>query len=177
MPVRDVEWFGAPTTACRVVANRGVNGIDGMVSTALGVAAGSSGPAVALVGDLAFLHDSGGLLGARDRRLDCTFVVVDNDGGGIFSFLPPAGLLGKERFEQLFGTPHGIDLTALAAVHGLAATRVSTSGQLVEALDGARAAGGVHVVVVSSERDANVAVHDELNAAISAATAAAGSPP
>ena len=170
MPVRDVEWFGSPVSAGRVVANRGVNGIDGMVSTALGVAAGSRGPTVALLGDLAFLHDSGGLLGARGRGLDCTFVVMDNDGGGIFSFLPPAELLAPERFEQLFGTPHGIDLGALAAVHGIPVECPRTVAELTQVLGAGEK--GVRLVLVRSDRATNVAVHDELNRAIASAVEA-----
>jgi 2-succinyl-5-enolpyruvyl-6-hydroxy-3-cyclohexene-1-carboxylate synthase len=147
MPIRDVEWYSAPRDDIRVVANRGANGIDGVVSTALGVAAGSSRATVALLGDLAFLHDAGGLLWAPQREVDCTFVVVDNDGGGIFSFLPQASALPASRFETLFGTPHGIDLTAVAGAYG------------------------VSVVHVRTNRDANVAVHEEINAAIAAALA------
>ena len=169
MPVRDVEWFGSPAMAGRVLANRGVNGIDGTVSTALGVAAGTGTPTVALLGDLAFLHDSGGLLGARGRGVDCTFVVVDNDGGGIFSFLPPADLLAGDRFEQLFGTPHGVDLAALAAVHGIPTVRPESSAELSQAL---AAGGGVRMILVTSDRHTNVAVHDELQAAIAEAVGA-----
>ena len=88
MPIRDVEWFGG-TTDARVLANRGANGIDGVVSTAIGVALGGR-PTVALVGDLAFLHDTNALLGAAERDVSLTVVVVDNDGGAIFSFLPQA---------------------------------------------------------------------------------------
>ena len=97
-----------------MIANRGANGIDGVVSTAVGVAAGSAAPTALLVGDIALLHDSNGLLGAAGRNADLVCVVVDNDGGGIFSFLPQATALAAERFEALFGTPHGLDLVALA---------------------------------------------------------------
>jgi 2-succinyl-5-enolpyruvyl-6-hydroxy-3-cyclohexene-1-carboxylate synthase len=186
MPVRDVEWYGDPAMACRVLANRGANGIDGLVSTALGVAGGSaggaatgsaagsatgsSGRAVALLGDLAFLHDAGGLLGAARRGIDCCFVVVDNNGGGIFSFLPQAGL-PREQFERLWGTPHDIDLTALATVHGIPAVAVEDADRVRPAVHGAIAAGGVRVVVVRTDRATNVGIHDELNAAVAAAIA------
>ena len=165
MPVRDVEWYGEPLIRPQVLANRGANGIDGLVSTALGIAAGSSGRVVALLGDLAFLHDAGGLLGARRRGLDCTFVVVDNDGGGIFSFLPQAGTLPTERFEQLFGTPHGIDLVALAAVHGIEGQTVTNAAELETVVR----ESGVRLIRVPSDRSVNVEVHDELVAAVTVA--------
>ena len=110
MPVRDLEWFGGPLA--RAHANRGANGIDGVVSTALGVALDGP-PTIALVGDIAFVHDSGALTALQARRADLRIVVVDNDGGGIFSFLPQAADLDWQRFEQLFGTPHGTDVIAL----------------------------------------------------------------
>ena len=165
MPIRDVEWFGHPQAPARVLANRGANGIDGIVSTALGVAARSDST-VALVGDLAFLHDSGGLLGAARRGSQLVLVVVDNDGGGIFSFLPQADSLSEDKFERLFGTPHGVDLAALAAVHGLPTARVEAADQLGPTVVDAMAAGGVRVVVVATERRTNREIHEELNAAV-----------
>jgi 2-succinyl-5-enolpyruvyl-6-hydroxy-3-cyclohexene-1-carboxylate synthase len=161
MPVRDVEGFAAPRSGVQYIANRGVNGIDGFVSTVLGGAAVDSSPMVALVGDLCFLHDANGLLGAVDRELDATFVVVDNDGGGIFSFLPQAAAVPDE-FEHLFGTPHGIDIAALAAVHRLPVTEVEKSSALAPAVQDAVARGGARVVIVRTDRAENVARHREV---------------
>jgi 2-succinyl-5-enolpyruvyl-6-hydroxy-3-cyclohexene-1-carboxylate synthase len=164
MPVRDAESFAAPRRGIEVLANRGVNGIDGFVSTVLGVAAGSDGPTVGLLGDLCFLHDSNGLLGARDRGLDATFVVVDNDGGGIFSFLAQADL--PEHFETVFGTPHGIDLAALAQVHGVPLTEITVAADVGPAVGESAAAGGVRVVLVRTDRATNVARHREVWSAV-----------
>jgi 2-succinyl-5-enolpyruvyl-6-hydroxy-3-cyclohexene-1-carboxylate synthase len=160
MPVRDLESFAAPRTGLRVFANRGVNGIDGFVSTVLGVAAVTRHATVGLLGDLCFLHDSNGLLGAVDRGVDATFVVIDNDGGGIFSFLPQADL--PEHFEAIFGTPHGIDLAALARVHGIAVTEAVEAVDVAKAVTDAVALGGVHVVLVRTDRAANVTRHREV---------------
>jgi 2-succinyl-5-enolpyruvyl-6-hydroxy-3-cyclohexene-1-carboxylate synthase len=172
MPVRDVEWYGAPRPEVEVMANRGANGIDGMVSTVLGAAAGTAGrPTVGLLGDLAFLHDAGGLVGAASRGLDAVLVVVDNQGGGIFSFLPQARSVAAPLAERLFGTPHDLDLVALAGVHGLAASEVTAADGLAPAVGAGLAAGGVRVIVVRTDRSANVAVHDEIHAAVSAALA------
>ncbi|MGH9017318.1 MAG: 2-succinyl-5-enolpyruvyl-6-hydroxy-3-cyclohexene-1-carboxylic-acid synthase [Acidimicrobiales bacterium] len=174
MPVRDVEWFAAAQPGLCVMANRGANGIDGTVSTILGVAAaGRTGPSptgtVGLVGDLAFLHDAGALVGAADRGLDAVVVVIDNGGGGIFSFLPQAAHLPPARFEQLFGTPHTVDLAALARLHALPVAEVDRAAGLVPAVTEARRTGGTAVVVVRTDRRANVAVHEELQAAVAAA--------
>jgi 2-succinyl-5-enolpyruvyl-6-hydroxy-3-cyclohexene-1-carboxylate synthase len=164
MPVRDVESFASTRDEVRFHANRGVNGIDGFVSTALGVAVASDGPTVALVGDLCFLHDSNGLLGAVDRGVDATFVVVDNGGGGIFSFLPQAEL--PDHFDTLFGTPQPVDLGALAAVHGISVTEVGAAAEFEPALTAAVEGGGVQVVRVRTDRDANVTRHREVWAAV-----------
>jgi 2-succinyl-5-enolpyruvyl-6-hydroxy-3-cyclohexene-1-carboxylate synthase len=167
MPVRDVEWFAAPRSSLRVVANRGANGIDGVVSTALGVALGATGPVAALLGDLAFVYDAGALLWARERPIDCTVVVVDNDGGGIFSFLPQAQALAGARFERLWATPHRLDLAALARSYGAPAEQVGDVGQLAEVLQ--RRSGGLRVVVARTDRATNVAVHDRIHSSVAAA--------
>ena len=166
MPVRDVESFAPTRDGLTFHANRGVNGIDGFVSTVLGIAAGTEPGAatVALVGDLCFLHDTNGLLGATARGVDATFVVVDNGGGGIFSFLPQAEL--PEHFEALFGTPQPVDLAALAALHGIPVTEVDAADDLIPALRAAVDAGGVRVVRVRTDRDANVTRHREVWAAV-----------
>ncbi|MCI3949152.1 MAG: hypothetical protein K0R11_1086 [Acidimicrobiales bacterium] len=169
MPVRDLEWYGRARAGVRVLANRGANGIDGVVSTAVGVALATGGPTALLIGDLALLHDAGGLLGLADREVDLAIVVVDNRGGGIFSFLPQAGSLPAERFERLLATPHDVDIPGLVAVHGLAALRVHDADGLAPALTAAVLTPGPLVVVAPTDRSANVAVHDELHAAVATA--------
>jgi 2-succinyl-5-enolpyruvyl-6-hydroxy-3-cyclohexene-1-carboxylate synthase len=164
MPVRDVESFARPRDGVRFLANRGVNGIDGFVSTALGTASATDGPVVALLGDLCLLHDANGLLGAVERGFNATFLVLDNDGGGIFSFLPQADL--PEHFETLFGTPHGIDLAALAAAYGVAVERIEKASEIIPALEAAIAAGGVRVVIVPTDRSDNVDRHRQAAAAV-----------
>ena len=173
MPVRDVERYARPRTGLAVAANRGANGIDGVVSTALGVALAGGAPTALLAGDLAFLHDSNGLLGAPGRGADLTCVVVDNDGGGIFSFLPQARVLPRERFEALFGTPHGLDLVAVAAAYGVDARRVDPGEDVGGAVAEAVAKGGVRALVVPTDRAANVEAHRRIDEAVAAAVEAA----
>jgi 2-succinyl-5-enolpyruvyl-6-hydroxy-3-cyclohexene-1-carboxylate synthase len=172
MPVRDIEAFAAPRRGVDLIANRGVNGIDGFVSTALGVAAARRGaPVVALLGDLCFLHDANGLLGAAARGIDAVLVVVDNDGGGIFSFLPQAESVAvtADDFEAVFGTPHGVDLGALAAVHGVGCRSVRRAGDLHAELRAAIAEPGISIVLVATDRRANVVRHRAVWEAVSAA--------
>jgi 2-succinyl-5-enolpyruvyl-6-hydroxy-3-cyclohexene-1-carboxylate synthase len=169
MPVRDLEWYAAARDGVRVVANRGANGIDGVVSTAVGVALATGGPTALLIGDLALLHDTGGLLGLAEREVDLAIVVIDNRGGGIFSFLPQARSLPAPRFERLLATPHEVDLPSLVAVFGLPALRVHDADGLVPALTAAVHTPGPLVVVAPTDRAANVAVHDELHAAVATA--------
>jgi 2-succinyl-5-enolpyruvyl-6-hydroxy-3-cyclohexene-1-carboxylate synthase len=172
MPVRDVEWWMRPRCGVRVLANRGANGIDGVVSTAIGAAAGSRAPTVALLGDLAFLYDAGALLWAPDRDIDLTIVVADNNGGGIFSFLPQADALARHTFERYWGTPHHLDLAAVAGAYGVAARRLSDLDDLADAVKGGP---GVRVVIARTDRDANVAVHRRLHAAVAGAVGSLGS--
>ena len=172
MPVRDLEWYAPPRSEVRVVANRGANGIDGVVSTAVGIAAAGLRTAC-LIGDVAFLHDSNALVGLAARGVDVMIVVIDNNGGGIFSFLPQAEALDTERFEQLFGTPHGVDLATLVGAHGLRVERVADEQALGEVLSdwGGR---GTRVVIVASDRDSNVEVHHRLNESVAEALARPG---
>jgi 2-succinyl-5-enolpyruvyl-6-hydroxy-3-cyclohexene-1-carboxylate synthase len=173
MPIRDVERYAAPRRGLTVLANRGANGIDGTVSTAVGLALGSAAPTALLIGDIAFLHDSNGLLGAVGRGIDLVCVVVDNDGGGIFSFLPQARAVPADRFEALFGTPHGLDLVAVATAFGVDARAVGRDDEVGAAVREATAKGGVHVLVARTDRAANIEVHSRIDAAVAAAVDAA----
>jgi 2-succinyl-5-enolpyruvyl-6-hydroxy-3-cyclohexene-1-carboxylate synthase len=164
MPIRDVEWYTQPAAALRVFSNRGANGIDGVVATSIGIALGG-GPTVLLIGDVAFLHDSSSLVALARRGLDLRIVLVDNDGGGIFSFLPQATAVETDRFERLWGTPHGTDLLALVRAHDLAATAVTDLDSLREAL----AQPGPSVTMVRTDRASNVAVHAAIHAAVARA--------
>ncbi len=167
MPIRDLEWYAEPSqTAPRVLANRGVNGIDGVVSTALGIAASGDGAGtqtIALMGDLTFLHDVSGLVNLPD--VPCTFVVLDNGGGGIFSFLPQATSVDPTLFEQLFGTPPSSDIAAVARGFGLPVQEVSELSQLESALAAPVSAPSLVLVKVPGRAE-NVALHEAINQAV-----------
>jgi 2-succinyl-5-enolpyruvyl-6-hydroxy-3-cyclohexene-1-carboxylate synthase len=167
MPIRDLESFMRPRSGLRVIANRGASGIDGFVSTTLGAALAGRGPTVALAGDLSMLHDQNGLLLARSGSVDAVFVVVNNDGGGIFSFLPQAGFPGD--FERLFGTPHGMPFEAVADLYRCGYRRVERAADLTPAAAEAMGAGGVHIVEVPTERTANVSLHRQIWQAVGTA--------
>jgi 2-succinyl-5-enolpyruvyl-6-hydroxy-3-cyclohexene-1-carboxylate synthase len=172
MPVRDLEWWSLPRAEVRVLANRGANGIDGALSTAMGVAAaGSRGGVIAVLGDLAFLYDAGALLvgGRGGARPDLDVVVVDNDGGGIFSFLPQAGSQPPERFERMWGTPQDVDLVALARAYGAEVEEIPDLARLAEVVAAGRTGRGVRALIAKTDRVANVAVHRRLHAAVEAA--------
>jgi 2-succinyl-5-enolpyruvyl-6-hydroxy-3-cyclohexene-1-carboxylate synthase len=139
-----------------VYSNRGVNGIDGVTSTALGVAAATGRPTALLIGDLAFLHDLGAWVLARSLGVSLTAVVVNNDGGGIFHFLPIAER--TPHFERFFGTPHGVEPAHVAALAGARYQRPTDAVQLQAAVAEALH-GGLHVVEIKTSRAGNVPAH------------------
>lgn len=156
MPIRHLDAvLPSGPRPLRVLANRGANGIDGTASSALGAAAVADGRVVLLTGDLALLHDLGGLLAARRHGLDLVIVVLNNDGGGIFHHLPIAEQGDAVGFEPLFATPHGLDLGRVAALFDLAYTRVVHWEHYRAALKEAFASPGVHLIEVPVERVAN----------------------
>ena len=170
MPVRDLDTFaGADGPALRVACNRGANGIDGVVSTALGAAAVSTAPVALVVGDLSFLHDAGAMQIAAQHRIDALVVVVDNDGGGVFSFLPQAGY--GEVFERSFATPHGLDLQKVAAACGADVHHVTDWESFGRAVRDGIARSGLGVVHVRSDRADNERWHRDYAAAAASAVA------
>ncbi len=170
MPVRDLEWYAPAMPAPPpVLANRGVNGIDGVTSTAQGVAAGGSGPVVAVMGDLTFLHDVSSLvrLAGPAWGASTTVVVVDNVGGGIFDFLPQATVVELDVFEQLFGTPPAVDVARVAEGFGVPVSDVGTPHELDGALRAANLSGDLSVVRVRvPRRRENVALHERIHTAV-----------
>ena len=171
-PVRDVDRVAVPRHDVTVLANRGVAGIDGTISTAVGAAHVHGGPAFALMGDLTFLHDLTGLvLSPGEPAPDLTVVVPDNDGGGIFAQLEAGGDRFVTDYDRVFGTPHGRDLVAVAASLGWPATRVSTTAELGAALrpQGAREASGPRVIVVRTDQRAEARLAGELRTAAESA--------
>jgi 2-succinyl-5-enolpyruvyl-6-hydroxy-3-cyclohexene-1-carboxylate synthase len=162
-PIRDLDL--APVVPIRTIANRGLAGIDGTISTAVGAALANAGPTVALIGDLAFLHDSNGLvIGPDEARPDLRIVVVNDNGGGIFSTLEQGDPTHSTHFERVFGTPHNVDLAGLCAA-------TSTPYTLVETADALRAAlsptiAGVDVVEARVSRDGHRPLGEALVAAV-----------
>lgn len=164
MPIRDIEWYAPTGDGLLVYANRGANGIDGVMATAIGVAS-ELGRVTALVGDVAFVHDVSSLALLASRGLDIRIVVTNNDGGAIFSYLPQATVVKPVIFEKLFGTPHGTDIEAVARGFGLPVDVPRD----VDALRFALTQPGPRVIVVATDRTEDHAVHGRLNSAISEA--------
>ncbi len=163
MPVRDLDtFFGCVDQPLRILGNRGANGIDGVVSSALGAsaAAGQEKPVVLVLGDLSFFHDLNGLLAARFHGLNLTIILINNDGGGIFSFLPQAAY--PEYFEQLFGTPTGLDFRLAVEMYGGQYQKIANWEQFRESVQHGITAGGLHVIEVPTGRASNVSMHRKL---------------
>lgn len=156
MPIRDLDTFLQAPSPLRVVANRGANGIDGIVSSALGATFGQE-QAYLLVGDLAFVHDINGLMAARSQKL--TILLINNDGGGIFSFLPQS-TLEHDVYETLFGTPQSLDFASLAAGYGISYTHAASIDEL-ESIIGTPAEQ-TRIIEVRTNREENVIVHRKI---------------
>jgi len=158
MPVRDVEafWPAGPTRT-RFLANRGANGIDGTIASAAGAARATGAPTLVLTGELALLHDIGGLLAARRAGVALTVLCVDNGGGGIFDFLPVAGSADRAAYEAHVATPAGLDLETLSALAAMAYRPVNTDDEIRAAV-----AAGPGLIHVRTDRAANVGVHREI---------------
>ncbi|MCH8026029.1 MAG: 2-succinyl-5-enolpyruvyl-6-hydroxy-3-cyclohexene-1-carboxylic-acid synthase [Chloroflexi bacterium] len=175
MPVRDLDMcLKGSKQRIRTLANRGVSGIDGVMSTALGVSAVADAPLVLVIGDISFYHDMNGLLAAKRHGLSATVVLLNNDGGGIFSFLPQAE--ESEDFEELFGTPHGLDFRPAAELYGLPYRLAESRAELRSAVEESLAADGVQLIEVRTDRRENVRLHREIWAAAAKAVRAQEAP-
>lgn len=164
MPIRDMDtFFRATAKDITLFANRGTNGIDGVVSTAFGIQAARKRPTWLYIGDLSFLHDVNGLIVSRFHDLDLTIVIMNNDGGGIFSYLPQSGV--TNHFEELFGTPTGLTFNHIAAMYDAQYAAIRTPEEFQAEL--ARVKNKpVRIIEVFSDRQVNVKAHRELWAQI-----------
>ena len=168
MPIRDIDSFAPLSkTSVRVLSNRGANGIDGVISSALGVAGENSfrkigRQTVLLTGDLAFLHDIGGLLAASRGTFDLTIIVINNDGGGIFSFLPVSQYGQDANFDAFFTTPHGLSFQSAAELYGLGYQKIETLSLFESSLRKLSESSGTRVIELCVDRDKSVALQKKL---------------
>ncbi|MDO8473836.1 MAG: 2-succinyl-5-enolpyruvyl-6-hydroxy-3-cyclohexene-1-carboxylic-acid synthase [Dehalococcoidia bacterium] len=165
MPIRDMDSF-FPSLARRVnfMANRGASGIDGVVSSALGASAVAPGRLVAVIGDVSFYHDMNGLLAAKKFGLKSTIIVVNNDGGGIFSFMPQSAC--TDVFEDYFGTPHGLTFKAAAQLYGLEHSYVTDWPGFAAAVKASLEKDATTVIEVPGDRCSNVSLHHRVRDAV-----------
>lgn len=167
MPVRDLDsFFATCNKPLRIFGNRGANGIDGLISSALGASTVSAKPLVLVLGDLSAYHDLNGLLAAKLHQLNATIIILNNDGGGIFSFLPQAQVKEPDRFEELFGTPHGLNFEPVVQMYGGTFTRVASHAEFCVTLTEALQQEGLKVIEVPTNRPRNVTLHREMWAAV-----------
>ncbi|MFY0762618.1 2-succinyl-5-enolpyruvyl-6-hydroxy-3-cyclohexene-1-carboxylic-acid synthase [Metabacillus dongyingensis] len=163
MPIRDLDnYFLNTEKDIALYANRGANGIDGIVSTALGMStgAGTDHPTFLVIGDLSFYHDMNGLLAAKMHKLNLTIILVNNDGGGIFSFLPQSK--EEKHFETLFGTPTGLDFKHAADLYEASYSLPETWGEFQSAVSDAVIKQGLNIIEVRTNRQTRVSIHREL---------------
>lgn len=161
MPIRDLDsFFQNNTKSIRVLANRGANGIDGTVSTALGAAAVSTAPLYLVLGDLTFFHDLNGLLAAKLHQLNITIIVINNNGGGIFSFLSQAE--HPKNFELLFGTPLDLDFELVIRMYNGKFTRMKDWDHLNTMMSSPKIRQGLNVFEIDTKRDRNIAEHQKV---------------
>ncbi|NUM56800.1 MAG: 2-succinyl-5-enolpyruvyl-6-hydroxy-3-cyclohexene-1-carboxylic-acid synthase [Candidatus Hydrogenedentes bacterium] len=165
MPVRYLEMYsGLLHATTHVIANRGASGIDGNVATAAGYAAASGVHVTAMVGDLAALHDLGSLALLKSNGVRVTLVLLNNDGGGIFHFLPIAE--HSDVFEKYFATPHGLHFEDAARMFGLPYSRPATKDEFVAAFQRARESGGSSIIEVVTDREENLRLHRRIGEAV-----------
>jgi len=158
MPVRDAEsfWPAGPELV-RFLSNRGANGIDGTLASAAGAARATGRPVLVLIGELALLHDLGGLLAARRAGIELTVICVNNGGGGIFDFLPVAGVADPAQYEEHVVTPAELDLQGVAKLAGMKHRTAASSKEVRDAI-----AAGPGLVEVRTDRSLNVQVHRDI---------------
>jgi 2-succinyl-5-enolpyruvyl-6-hydroxy-3-cyclohexene-1-carboxylate synthase len=168
MPVRDLDAF-YPTSPqeIRFLGNRGASGIDGVLSTSLGVAAVTQNPLVTVLGDLSFYHDMNGLLLAKQFKLNATIVVLNNNGGGIFSFLPQSR--HPEYFEKYFATPHGLTFETAATLYQLRYDNVNSWSDFRRLISANLSSAGTKIVELNSNRDRNVKLHRHISSVVARA--------
>ncbi|MBK3496114.1 2-succinyl-5-enolpyruvyl-6-hydroxy-3-cyclohexene-1-carboxylic-acid synthase [Viridibacillus sp. YIM B01967] len=164
MPIRDVDTFFNKTSKdIKIFANRGTNGIDGVVSTAFGLQLARQRETYLLIGDLSFLHDVNGLIATRYQACNMTIVVMNNDGGGIFSYLAQAK--EEAHYEELFGTPSGLEFKDIAQMYGAEYKAVEAKEDFTKVLQAPKEKP-LRLIEVFTDRQKNVATHRKLWSAI-----------
>jgi 2-succinyl-5-enolpyruvyl-6-hydroxy-3-cyclohexene-1-carboxylate synthase len=163
MPIRDVEWFVGDTSHVTVHANRGANGIDGVIATSVGVARASNAPTFVLLGDVAAIHDASTLLSLASLDVDVRVIVINNDGGGIFHHLPQASTVDPKTFEAIYGTPHGVNFAEVARALGMKwLSSTHTNDDLRTGMN----VRGPSLMEIRTERNSDVEAHRNVHARV-----------